>query len=168
MTDQVRRRSLTGSALLVAVALAAGVVALLVGGGRPEPAPAGLPDAGPLVGWALPLVKLVVDLAAVATVGLLLAAAVLLPSAKDLLGAAATRAARLAAVTGAVWSAAALALLVLTYADIIGVPLSDALDAGQLWRFAVELAQGRAWAVTAVTAAVAAVVAGRADRPHPL
>ncbi|MGZ4429750.1 MAG: hypothetical protein ACXVEV_15615, partial [Nocardioidaceae bacterium] len=64
--------------LLVAGAVL--VVVLLAGGGAPQPVPAGLPDAGPLTGWALPAARLAADLAGFAAVGLLLAAGVLLPA----------------------------------------------------------------------------------------
>jgi putative copper resistance protein D len=141
------------------------VSALLVGGGRPTPAPSGLPDAGLAVGWALPLAKLGTDLAAVATVGLMLTAAVLLPSTKQILSAGAARAARLAAWSAIGWAVAALAVLVLTLADIAGIPLSDALAPDQLWSFVTKLPEGQAWAATAGLAVVTAVVARSADRP---
>ena len=41
-----------------AVALVVAGVALAVAGGAPEPPPAGLPDAGPATGWALPVLRL--------------------------------------------------------------------------------------------------------------
>lgn len=158
-------RSVAWGAVLLGVAGLAFVVALLATGGRPEPAPAGLPDPGRLVEWALPLNRLLVDLSAVGTVGLLLAAAVLLPSTLDLLSTSAVRAARLAAGTAAVWSLGSLALVVLTYADIAGLPLARALDLVQLWSYATDLPTGRAWAVTAVLAAAVAVTAGWSERP---
>ena len=43
------------------VATAVLVVVLLAGGGAPQPVPAGLPDAGLLTGWGLPIVKLASD-----------------------------------------------------------------------------------------------------------
>lgn len=61
------------------VSLAACLVALSLGGGRPESTPAGLPDAGWVAGWGLRLTRLVVDLCAVMTVGSVLVGAVLLP-----------------------------------------------------------------------------------------
>ena len=59
------------------------VVVLLAGGGAPQPVPAGLPDSGPVTGWGLPSVRLLTDLAGLATVGLLLAAGLLLSVAGD-------------------------------------------------------------------------------------
>ena len=56
------------------------VVVLLAGGGAPQPVPAGLPDSGPVTGWGLPSVRLLSDLAGLATVGLLLAAGLLISS----------------------------------------------------------------------------------------
>ena len=168
MADTERHRTVprgAAAATVVAVGASSMVLALLVGGGRPRPLPAGLPDAGVAVGWALALAKVATDLAAIATVGLLLTAAVLLPSSKQILSGDAARAARLAAWTAAVWAAASLAVLVLTLSDVAGIPLSDALTPDQLWSFATELSDGRAWAVTAVMAAATAAVAGTSDRP---
>ena len=48
------------------------VVALSVGGGAPQAAPQGIADAGPVVGWGLPLSTFVVQSAIVLVVGLLL------------------------------------------------------------------------------------------------
>ncbi len=62
---------LLGSTLVSVVVL---VVVLDAGGGAPQPSPSGLPDAGPLTGWGLPVVRLLVDLAGFTTVGLALVA----------------------------------------------------------------------------------------------
>jgi len=43
---------------LPAVAAAALVLALVVGGGAPQPSLPGIPDPGPVTGWALPLLRL--------------------------------------------------------------------------------------------------------------
>lgn len=55
-----------------AVAVVVLVVVLEAGGGAPRASPGGLPDAGPLTGWGLAVVRLLVDLAGFATVGLTL------------------------------------------------------------------------------------------------
>ena len=62
---------LAGSILVAVVVL---VVVLMAGGGAPELSPGGLPDAGSATGWGLPILRLLVDLAGFATVGLTLIA----------------------------------------------------------------------------------------------
>jgi putative copper export protein len=60
---------------LIGCVLVAGVVLTVVleaAGGAYTRSPGGLPDAGPLTGWGLPVVRLLVDLAGFATVGLTL------------------------------------------------------------------------------------------------
>ena len=59
------------------------VAALEIGGGAPEPSPAGIPDPGLLVGWALPAIAYLTQLSAVVVAGFLLAAVFLLPTSKD-------------------------------------------------------------------------------------
>ena len=61
------------------VPLAALVLALLLAGGAPAAPVPGLPDAGPLTAWGLPVVTLLARVAAVLTIGSLLVGAVLVP-----------------------------------------------------------------------------------------
>jgi cytochrome c oxidase assembly factor CtaG/putative copper export protein len=131
------------------VAFSVLVVVLLAGGGAPRPAPAGLPDAGPVTGWGLPAAGLVAMTAAVATVGLLLSAAFLLPSPGGRLAEVPRRGVRLAAVTAAVWLAAVVVQAVLTLSDILGQPPPDVLDPNLLRSFLGQTSQGRALLVQA-------------------
>ncbi len=107
-------------------ALAVGAVVLLQAGGRPVGLPDGLPDAGALTGWSLRLTALLADLAAALTVGCLLVAVLLRPtadrSAPDL-PALRQRALGLGARWALVWAALSVALLVLETADSAGVRL---------------------------------------------
>lgn len=107
-------RTTTASFLLGACAL---LVAFALGGGAPQDAPAGIPDAGPLVGWGLPLVTLASQGAIVAVVGLLLAAAILLPSSASDVQGIAVDAVRSASTVAWVWSALSVLLLFLTVCD---------------------------------------------------
>jgi putative copper resistance protein D len=141
------------------------VVALVVGGDRPRVATDGLPEASLAVQWGLPVVRTLVDLLAAATVGLLLAAAVLVPSPKDLLSLAPARAARLASWLAWAWAVAALVVLVLSYAETFATGLAASLDATALLSFVGQSEQGAAWLVSASFAAFAGVVAREADRP---
>jgi putative copper resistance protein D len=116
---------------------------LWVGDGRPVAAPEGLPDPGLGTLWAVPLVRTLVDLASILTVGLLLSGAVLVPARDgELRGARLmwTRAARWSAV---VWAALVVVLIVVTYSDVIASPVFETLDITQLWSFVRDLDLGR-------------------------
>jgi putative copper resistance protein D len=113
--------------------------------------------------------RLVADLAAVLTVGTLLAAAALLPprrveggSARSpigTLGRSAHRCLRTASVSAVVCAAAALVEIVLTFSDFLGATPGDALDLTQLRSFVSQTTQGRALAVQVVLAVFVAVAA---------
>jgi len=86
------RRSPTGlgtlpltavGAALAALALVATAIGLVAADGAYEAALPGLPDTGPIVGWGAPIMRVLTDLAAVLTVGWLLAATFLDPSGRD-------------------------------------------------------------------------------------
>ncbi|MCH9679391.1 MAG: copper resistance protein CopD, partial [Actinomycetia bacterium] len=79
----VRRSRITSVSLgLTAVALVAAAFGLVLAGGTYEALP-GIADPGPLVTWGAPALRVLTDLAAIATVGLLLSATILAPSGKD-------------------------------------------------------------------------------------
>lgn len=144
----------------VATALLAGGVlafALTLGGGAPQPVPAGLPDPGALTGWALPTVRLLSDLAALATVGLLLTGVLLLPSPDGQLAGLSLRAVRAAGRAAAVWAVLPLMLLVLSVSDVFGVSLSGAFDLALLSGFALDTSGGQSLIVQALLASVVAV-----------
>ncbi len=152
----VVRRWAAGTAL---VTLSVLVVVLLAGGGAPQPVPAGLPDPGAATGWGLPVARLLAGLAGVATVGLLLAAALLLPSPADRLADVPRRGVALAAGLAALWLVAVAAEVVLTVSDIVGVPIAQAADPTMLRSFLGQTSQGRA---LLVQVALLVVVAGLA------
>lgn len=114
-----RRVGAVAGALLVGVL----VLALVVGGGAPSPAPAGLPDAGPVTGWGLPVAELSTRVLAVLTIGQLLFAAVLAPSRGAAPSAGALRALHATTWTAAGWVVAEVVALVLTASTIYGVPV---------------------------------------------
>ncbi len=122
------RRNRRVLVLAAVTSVAVGGLALALGGGGPVGVPAGLPDAGPVIGWALRLLALLTQLCAVLTVGSLLVGAVLLPRGdqRPAGGAAlARRATRLAGGSATVWCLLTAAVLVLTVADTAGVPLHE-------------------------------------------
>lgn len=141
------------------------VVAMVVGGDLPSSEVSDIPEASAAVQWVLPIARTAADLCAAAAVGLLLAAAALLPSSRDLLATAPARAARLA--TWFAWSVAVFALivLVLSYAETFATTVGDALDVTQLLSYVGQSEQGAAWLVTASLAAFAGVAAREAERP---
>jgi putative copper resistance protein D len=139
---------------------------MVVGGDLPKAAAlGGILEAPPEVQWALPIARTAADLCAAATAGLLLAAAALLPSSRGLLSTAAARAAKLAGWFAWAWALLALAVLVLSYADIFATSLSGALNLHQLLSFVGQSEQGAAWLVTASLAAFAGVVARESNAP---
>ncbi|MDP4805452.1 MAG: hypothetical protein NWR45_10895, partial [Candidatus Nanopelagicales bacterium] len=70
------------STCLVALAIVVSASALVVSGGAYEPASAGLPDPGPVVGWGVPILRVLTLVAGIVTIGLLLFAGVLGPAGK--------------------------------------------------------------------------------------
>ncbi len=155
-------RVAAGGAVLALLVM---VGALFLGGGRPAPVPTGIPDAGPLTGWALPAARLLADLAAAATVGLLLAAAGLVPSTKEVLSRGARRATRTAAWTSLVWAGAALAVSVLTLSEVLALPVVEVLRPSVLLTYVPDLPSSSAWVVTGALAVVTALAAREAERP---
>lgn len=144
----------TGVAVLVAV--------LLAGGGAPEPAPSGLPSAGPVTGWGLPISRLVADVSAVAAAGFLLVAGVLLPTQHPgrRLDPLVARAVWRAAVTAAVWALAATAATSLTVSHVLGRPVTEIMRPSTLGGYATSLPQARALVVQALAAIIVAAFAG--------
>ncbi|MGW5263703.1 cytochrome c oxidase assembly protein [Microbispora sp. NPDC004025] len=150
MKSPPRRRGVVVPAV-AATAFAVLALALWFGGGRPQPAIKGLPSPGALTTWGLPVVRLVHDVCAVATVGVLLAAVVLAPAS----GRAVVRTAGAWALG---WAASAAVTEVLTLSDFLGLPPGDALRSGALSAFLFHVPQGQAFLT--VTVAALAVAAG--------
>jgi len=138
---------------LAALAVVAVVVpAGLLGGAFAAPV-AGLPDAGGVVRWGLPVVRAIHDLAAASTVGLLVVAATIIPETRST--SRRITAARYACASGVAWVVAGLVGLVFTFASISGTPLTDPTFGAQLQTFVFQLEFLR---VAAISAAIALVV----------
>ncbi|MDC5697600.1 bifunctional copper resistance protein CopD/cytochrome c oxidase assembly protein [Intrasporangium calvum] len=123
-------------ALVIVAGLGAAVLAAAFAGAASAP-PSGITDAGPVVRWGLPVVRLVHDVAAALTVGSLLLAATMIPGVNRQASAAIDeprRAAALRVATAAafVWAIAGAVGVALTFADAAGLPLDHPLFAGQL------------------------------------
>src|SRR5664280_346087 len=140
--------------LILAVAAVAAVVipAGLLGGAFAAPV-AGLPDVGPLVRWGLPIVRVVHDLAAASTIGLLVVAATIIPEARHT--SRRITAARYACACGVVWVVAGFVGLVFSFASISGTTLSDPTFGAQFQTFVFQLDFLR---VAAISFAMALVV----------
>ncbi|MEV0310814.1 cytochrome c oxidase assembly protein [Nonomuraea fuscirosea] len=148
-----------GSGVLVLVA------ALRFGGGAGVPPIAGLPAAGPLTDWGLPLARFAHELCAVACVGTALAA-VLAPAVSP----ESARCLRAAGWWALGWAFAGLLGYVLTLSSFIPMPVADLLAAPGLLSVGTDLPQTRALlVVTAVTFVVAvATMAPRLPRWIPV
>lgn len=146
------------AAALVILGVVVLAVALTVTGGSYVPSAAGLPDPGPIVGWGLPIVRLLTDLAGAATIGWLLAAAFLDPSGAR---GAVSREGRddllRATVSAGAWAVLALLQMFLTLAQILGVPLDRAMSPDVAATYAWEIPLTRSLALVAMLAAVIAL-----------
>ncbi|MET8907567.1 cytochrome c oxidase assembly protein [Micromonospora sp. NPDC004551] len=141
----------------VASAVALLLLALRVGGAL-ETAIPGLPDPGPVTTWALPLVRLLTDVLATLTVGMLVTAAFLLPGEGPTVSPHGYLLRRRAGLAAAGWATAALTLIVLTVSDLLGFPL-DRLGVPTVVSYATAISQGQALLIQAGLAAAAAVLA---------
>ncbi|MFJ6987199.1 MULTISPECIES: cytochrome c oxidase assembly protein [unclassified Streptomyces] len=141
------------------LAVVAALVAVRIGGGGAVGVPAvpGVPDAGALTARGLPVARTVADGAAVATVGALLLAAVLLPGGR-VLGPARQRHLTWAAVTAAVWALASAATLVLTLSDLFAQPVTEIATPAVAADFVATDARGRAYALTTAAAGLVATL----------
>ncbi|MCZ2828960.1 CopD family protein [Modestobacter sp. VKM Ac-2986] len=148
---------LTAAAALVLVLFGG----LAVGGSGAAAVPDGLSDAGPLVELGAPVVTLVGRVAAVATLGALLCAAVLLPGHAGVLTPASRRAVRGASAWASVWAAATVLGAVLTVSRLVGRP-PTALPASAVRVFLADTGAGQAvLLVLGLTVLVAAAGARR-------
>jgi cytochrome c oxidase assembly factor CtaG/putative copper export protein len=142
-------RVLGGGLVVGLVVLVAG---LLLTGSTAAPT---LGDPGVLVRWGLPVVSLIWQLAAMATVGLLGLAAFLMPER----GSTERRATalRYAVRTGSLWVAAGVLTLVFTFADLVGAPPTSGAVMSQLGAFVFSLEITRVIAISTGTALVVTV-----------
>ncbi|MEU7749901.1 cytochrome c oxidase assembly protein [Nonomuraea sp. NPDC049158] len=126
----------------VGAALVALVIAMVAGGAAFPRIIAGLPDAGPITRWGLPVSKLWMDAAGVVTIGLLLAAALLLPNDKGLLGKTALGYVKAASWCALSWAAAAFAAIMFGAADFFARPVTEIFESNYLTGFATQFGQG--------------------------
>ena len=155
-TTSSPRTWLIGAAI-ASVGVIALVIALNTTGGAYTPATPGLPDPGPLIGWGLPIVRFLTDVAGVLTVGWLLAAAFLDPHGKDGVVSPTGRADLMRAVISAsAWALLALLQMFLTLGQILGVTVDRALSPDIAATYAWDIPMTRALAMVALLAALIA------------
>jgi len=141
---------------VVGVSLLACAVAVVVGHAAVS-AVAGIEDAGALVRWGLPLLRVVHDLSASLTIGLLVVGALLLPGNGQ--PATMLRAGRIAVASGVVWVVAGVLGVILGFADAAGTPLDSPQFWPQLQAFGWSLETLRVGILSAAVAAVATTIA---------
>ncbi len=154
-----------GRHVLVALLVAAGLGAVLcsalaVASGAPTADPVGLPSAGRLVEWGLPVVTLAGRIAAVGTVGTLLFAAVLLPGRGAALPPGARRALRATSAWALAWAAATALGALLTLSRLVGTAPTDLTWASSRV-FLEDTGAGRAALLGVVLATLVAATASR-------
>jgi putative copper export protein len=144
------------------LAVGATVVGLLAGGGAWSAPPAGLPDPGPLVGWGLPFLTVLIVGLGTLTLGWLGASVWLAqPDPRGRLTAAGRRDLATASRLAAAWLVASLLGWLFTVADIAGLPLAQALRPSVISTFGFTLATTNAYLIIAVIAAAICVGAVR-------
>ncbi|MFC4065802.1 cytochrome c oxidase assembly protein [Actinoplanes subglobosus] len=143
----------------VSAALAVGLLfgLLWYGGGVTTETIPGLPEPG-WTRWLLPAAELAGELAAIATVGLLLAAVVLSPRHGRQLSAESYRRLRAARWTALLWAAATGAQICLTVSDLMGLPVAEIVTPTTVGHFVTSLTLGQALLVTAGLAVATAAV----------
>ncbi|WP_049830864.1 bifunctional copper resistance protein CopD/cytochrome c oxidase assembly protein [Arthrobacter sp. RIT-PI-e] len=157
----------TGWLILAGVlVLAALVVALLYSGAS---AARQLGDPGALTRWGLPVAKALNNTAAAGTIGALVFAVFMVPRLVGVPGRkpkkeaaehpAFSRVLLLAAASAVLWTLGALGVMVFTYSDAAGLPLStDPTYTQGLAAFLTDFSTGRAWLVTSIVSAVLATI----------
>lgn len=151
-----RRPALPVVALGLVVLVPLTTLALLSGGGELQAPSSGLGDPGAGVRWALPAARALMDVGIALSLGLLVVAAGLLPGTRDgVLEARQARAVRYAAVAALLWTFSGMATVVLTYADVAGIPISQ-VNGEALLLFIRQFNLGRSLAISTALAGVVA------------
>ncbi|GAA3735129.1 putative copper resistance protein D [Spinactinospora alkalitolerans] len=145
------------AAAAVAACLIALIIALVAGGAVTAQIIPGLPDAGALTRWGLPVAKTTMDIAGALTLGVLLLAVVLLPSDRGVLSDQAQSYVRAASWIALVWAVAAGATLVFQLSDVLGLPPMEVIG-DQLTSYAGSVSQGVALMLVILLATAVALL----------
>ncbi len=140
------------------VAIVATLIGLVFSGASYQPAPNGLPDSGPLVGWLLPTATVTTFAAAMACVGWLLLAGFLDPSAgKNIVSKRGRTAMLRASAAAGIWCVVSLIAAVLKLASILGVDISTAVAPNTFLTYAWDVTDVRTLLIAAVLAGIVCV-----------
>ena len=144
-------------ALVIAMVSVLMVSLVITGGSYSAPAP-GLPDPGALVVWGTPILRLLTDLAAIATIGWLLAASVLDPAGKGgVVSSTGRRDLMRAAIAAFIWATLSITQMIFALANILGLSLSETFTPQVISTFANEIPLTRALIAISVLALVIGV-----------
>ncbi len=165
--DSGRRDKWSVAAIAVATVAIAACVAVVISGFIPSRySVPGVPDSDRFTQLSLAGIKALFDLSAALTVGWLLAAVALAPPQRSgLFDVGGYRAIRAASLAAWVWTAASLAMIPLTMADINGRSLSDAVSATVISRGIRLFPSVRGYLICAAIAALIAVLSRIVLRP---
>lgn len=134
--------------------VASALVGLAISGGA---APTEISDAGAFVRWGLPVTKALSWAAVIPALGLLGGAAFIVPERRTTNRR--IEATRLAAIFALLWFLAKAVHLVLTFADLAGLPVTDPAMYRQLWTFVFQLEVTRVLAIVTLIALFVGVTA---------
>lgn len=157
MTRTSVRAWLIGSGVVGMLVLG---LALSIGGATGGSAP-GIPDPGLLTRWGLPIAKLAADGLAVATIGLIVTAAYLLPSGADGLQGLAARAMSAASHTALGWAVSCVLLYLFAASDLFAVPLLSFRSTSLITELFTGVSLGRTLVAQIVVALLVALLARR-------
>lgn len=147
------------------VACLVGLIGALVAGGvATAPLVPGLPDAGLLTRWGLPVTKTALNVAASLTLGLLILSVILLPLNKGALSTRAVGYVRAASWCAIAWAVAGGATLIFQLSDVLGLPPAEVLG-DQLTSYAGSTSQGIALMVVVLVATAVALLARTVESP---
>lgn len=119
-------------------------MALILGGGAPTEAAAGLPDAGLVIGWLVPLLTMANFLIEFVLLGFSLAASFFFADEEGALGEPAARFIRRIPAIALIWIAVNVILVVVRASYEIGIPLREVLDSATIYSYVTQTGQGNA------------------------
>ena len=130
--------------LLPAVALGfvALAIALVLGGGAPAPSAPGLPDAGALIGWLVPLLNFLLIVIQIFFVAISIAGALYFQDEKGALSSSARKTFELMPAFLTAWFGFTLFSVVVNFSYEVGIPISSAMEWNSLRSYLTQTSQG--------------------------
>lgn len=144
--------------LIVLVVLGATLGGLFISGGNYTPSPLGLPDAGPIVAWAIPVASALGFVTALACVGWLLFAGFFDPDhSKQTVSRQGRRALVRVSIAATAWAILSFVSAILVLTNVLAVDVGTALSPGIFFAYAGEIEEVRTLLFAAVCALVVAI-----------